>query len=451
MKQIVTRFAPSPTGKLHIGGLRIALINWLAAKKNDGKFVLRIEDTDAARNEDRYVDSIIDGLRWLRINYDVYLRQSEQLNNYLTIAQNLVEAKKAYYCTCPAPIKTKRDLEKIVQYSGKCRGNFNKPDGQYVIRLNSQQTKSVAFDDLIFGKITVTKDNLDDIVLVRSDGTPTYPFAVTIDDFNGQITIVARGADHLVNTGKQILVYEACGWELPMFAHIPLMLSESGQKLSKRDSSFSLEDCREEGILPKALIAYAFGINFGFDFGRELPTVDEMKAAFCWDKIGVSPAKFDKTRLLNINQSAMMCATTNEMLQEIRGTKYGMNEDHESLVAFWEVWKGRALTLREYIKQSAQIRQIYSFEPNKPPISFEHITKDADQILVAACIDFLQKIEWQQDIFHNISSDIKKKFFPMLRKIFVGNVAGAPPISDLLLILGREKTFCFLKNISQSQ
>uniref|UniRef100_A0A1A9VJY1 Nondiscriminating glutamyl-tRNA synthetase EARS2, mitochondrial n=1 Tax=Glossina austeni TaxID=7395 RepID=A0A1A9VJY1_GLOAU len=263
MPDIVTRFAPSPTGFLHIGGARTALFNWLYAKHHGGKFLLRIEDTDRKRSTQEAIDAIIDGLKWLGVSYDgeiVY--QSKRIERHIEVANLLVERGKAYHCYCPED--------------------------------------EIIIDDKIYGQIKVSSEQLDDIVILRSDNTPTYIFAVVVDDHDAGITDVVRGSDHLTNTFKQLLIYQALDFDIPRFAHVPLIHGEDGNKLSKRHGATSVCDYEKMGILPKAMRNYL--LRLGWSHGNDEIISDEQAIEwFNLESIGRSPARLDFKKLEHLN------------------------------------------------------------------------------------------------------------------------------------------------------
>ena len=458
---VITRFAPSPTGKLHFGGLRIALINWLAARKEGGQFILRIEDTDIERSQDQYTSNIIERLKWVGLDYDSCIKQSDNLQRYMEVAKQLVKSGKAYFCTCDAMPKTPESnlndkkggkyknkslgMNSVHRYNRKCRGNTIEPKDKYVIRIDSGDALSIKFKDLVFGEVPVTRDNLDDFIIIRSNGLPTYSFAVVVDDHDCGITIVSRGADHLVNTGKQLLIYDACNWSLPQFAHIPLMLSEDGRKMSKRQSSFSLDDCRLQGLMPEALLSYAYGLSFGFEFGREVPSLDNMIKTFDWKRIGFSPTKFDNARLLHLNQSVMMKMTVEDAKES-----FLIFDDNVAASEFWNVWRGRASTIVDYLKQTSCVRQIFNHGLSEEylrkidfRISYEEIDVLNDAINQIRCIEFLTATE--------LITQLKNKhinvrvLLPLLRRIVFGENSSSPPISEIMIAFGKDKILNLLE------
>lgn len=312
-KKIRVRFAPSPTGSLHIGSARTAIVNYLFAKANNGTFVLRIEDTDILRSTKESIDEIINILRWLGIDWDEgpYF-QSERLDIYKGFIQKLLESNEAYRCFCTQEEleEMRKDCERrgeIPRYNGKCRNltpeeieNLLKKGKPYTVRLKMPQ-RDFSFDDLIKGKIIFKGELLDDIIIARSDGTPTYNFSVSIDDALMNITHVIRGEDHVSNTPKQIAIYNALGFEVPQFAHIPLILGPDKSKLSKRHCDTAIEDYRDKGYLPDAIFNYLALLGYSHDPQNEIISKEDLIKNFELSKISKSPSQFDINKLTWIN------------------------------------------------------------------------------------------------------------------------------------------------------
>ena len=300
-----SRFAPSPTGYLHIGGARTALFAWLWAKKNNSKFVLRIEDTDKERSTQPSVDAILAGMDWLGLDYDegpIY--QSDRTERYNVVISELLIKGKAYYCDCSIERLDLMREEQITKkekpkYDGCCR---NKELKNGVIRFLNPVDGDVNFSDYIKGEINISNSELDDLIISRSDGSPTYNLTVVVDDHDMQIECVIRGDDHINNTPKQINLYEAMGWSIPKFAHVPMILGSDGSRLSKRHGALNLLSYRDEGLLPHALLNYI--VRLGWSHGdQEIFSVDEMIQLFELNTINNSPASFNQEKLEWINQS----------------------------------------------------------------------------------------------------------------------------------------------------
>jgi glutamyl-tRNA synthetase len=310
------RFAPSPTGYLHIGGVRTALFNWLWARKTGGTFVLRIEDTDRERNTADSVGVIVESLKWLGLDWDEGpevggshgpYTQMQRLAIYGEFAARLIRDGNAYRCYC-----TKEDLEaqrralKILdpkatfKYSGVCRDRRDEPDAPFVVRLKVPDVGVVSYVDKVFGEVSTPNSAQQDFVLLRSDGVPLYNFGAVVDDVTMGITLVARGRDHMVNTPPQILIYDALGHRPPTFAHLPMMLAANGEKLSKRHGAVSVGEYRDQGYSPRAVLNYL--ARFGWSHGdQEVFSIDELVEAFDWDHCNRSDGKFDGKKFLAIN------------------------------------------------------------------------------------------------------------------------------------------------------
>ena len=314
-----SRFAPSPTGYLHIGGARTALFAWLWAKKNNSKFVLRIEDTDKERSSQDSVDAILQGIDWLGLSYDegpIY--QSDRFERYKEVVSQLLDNGKAYYCEC-----TKERLEEMREaqmasgdkpkYDGCCR---DKKLISGVVRFLNPDNGTVSFNDYVKGVIEIANSELDDLIIARSDGSPTYNLTVVVDDHDMEIECVIRGDDHINNTPKQINLYEALNWNIPGFAHVPMILDADGSRLSKRHGAVNIMSYRDEGFLPKALLNYI--VRLGWSHGdQEIFSVDEMINLFELKNINKSPAGFNQEKLDWINHSYIKTTEINELVSEL--------------------------------------------------------------------------------------------------------------------------------------
>jgi glutamyl-tRNA synthetase len=306
---VVTRFAPSPTGFLHIGGARTALFNWLYARGRGGKMLLRIEDTDRERSTQAAIDAILDGLNWLGIGWDgdvVY--QSARAARHREVAEQLVASGNAYRCYCtPEELGKMREKARAEGrtrlYDGHCRDcdpSKAPPDVKPAIRLKAPLTGETVIDDQVQGRVVWQNENLDDLVLLRSDGTPTYMLAVVVDDHDMDVTHIIRGDDHLTNAARQKQIYDALGWPVPVMAHIPLIHGPDGSKLSKRHGALGVDAYRAMGYLPVALRNYL--VRLGWSHGdQEIFSTEEMIAAFDLPQIGRSPARFDFAKLESLN------------------------------------------------------------------------------------------------------------------------------------------------------
>ena len=340
-----SRFAPSPTGYLHIGGARTALFAWLWAKKTSSKFVLRIEDTDKERSTQTSVDAILDGMEWLGLDYDegpIY--QSDRTERYNEVINELLSNGKAYYCDC-----SKERLEKMREnqiankekpkYDGCCR---NKALKNGVIRFLNPDDGSVLFNDFVKGEVRIANSELDDLIISRTDGSPTYNLTVVVDDHDMEIDCVIRGDDHINNTPKQINLYKAMGWPLPEFAHVPMILGSDGSRLSKRHGALNLLAYRDEGFLPEALLNYI--VRLGWSNGdQEIFSVQEMIDLFELKNINNSPASFNQEKLEWINQSYIKSTDINNLVENLKWHLNNLNINLDNGPSIYEL----AESLRE--------------------------------------------------------------------------------------------------------
>lgn len=363
---VVTRFAPSPTGFLHIGGARTALFNWLYARHNGGAFRLRIEDTDRARSTPEAVDAIYDGLRWLELDWDGdVIFQSGFANRHREIAAKLLAAGHAYRCYCtPEELAAKREATRAeggpAGYDGHCRDRAlaDAPDGiNPVIRFRSPAGSETIVDDQVQGKVRIPPGQLDDLVLLRSDGSPTYMLAVVADDHDMGVTHIIRGVDHLTNAARQTQLYHALEWTPPVFAHIPLIHGPDGAKLSKRHGAMAAADYRTMGFLPEAMRNYLarLGWSHGDD---EIFSTAQAVAWFEFDSVGRSPAQFDFDKLRNLNGHYIQQSSSDELtarmandLASVAGGNLTVQARKRVLALLPELMK-RAKTIHELIDSS---------------------------------------------------------------------------------------------------
>ena len=310
MKKVATRFAPSPTGPLHIGGVRTALFNWLYSKNQKGDFYLRVEDTDKERSKDEYKDQIIKSLKWIGINYDgkEYI-QSKKIEDHIKVANELLKNGKAYKCYCSSDEieeQKKRARQKKIPYIYNRKWRDKKEteapkDIKPVIRFKSKMEGTSVLKDLVQGDVEIDNNTIEDFIILRNDGTPTYNLSASVDDHQMNMTHIIRGDDHKINTFKQIQIYQAMKWELPSFAHIPLIHTIDGKKLSKRDKASTLDDYSKIGIMPDALRNYLLRLGWSFK-DKEIFTLDESIKYFNLEGIGKSPSKLDISRILSMNE-----------------------------------------------------------------------------------------------------------------------------------------------------
>ncbi|MHB1376443.1 MAG: glutamate--tRNA ligase [Candidatus Humimicrobiaceae bacterium] len=320
--EIRLRFAPSPTGYLHIGSARTAFFNWLFAKKKSGKFILRIEDTDIERNREETVNTILDSMKWLGMDWDEGpdiggdfgpYRQSQRLDIYKKLSEKMLEEGKAYICFC-TPVQISEEREKALKtgkfykYDRKC-ANLSKNEinrrisegEKYSIRILVPQDKTLFFNDNVYGNFEINCSNIEDFILIRSNGIPTYNFSAAVDDCLMKISHIIRGEDHLSNTPKQLLIYDALNYSYPDFTHLPMILASDGQKLSKRHGSISIEAYRKDGFLPEAVLNYIALLGWAYDDKTTIFSVDEMMEKFELKSINKKAPKFDYEKLLYLN------------------------------------------------------------------------------------------------------------------------------------------------------
>src|SRR6476660_3713011 len=322
---VVTRFAPSPTGFLHIGGARTALFNWLYAKKHGGKMLLRIEDTDRERSTEAAIGAILDGLKWLELNWDGdVIYQFSRADRHREVAEQLLAEGKAYHCYATAEelaaMREKARAEGRTRlYDGMWRDRdpSTAPAGvKPTIRLKAPQTGETVIEDQVQGRVVWQNENLDDLVLLRGDGNPTYMLAVVVDDHDMAVTHIIRGYDHLINGARQKQIYEALGWDVPNMSHIPLIHGPDGSKLSKRHGALGVDAYRAMGYLPVALRNYL--VRLGWSHGdQEIFSTEEMIAAFDLPQIGRSPARFDLAKLESLNGHYIRGGTDTALLQAV--------------------------------------------------------------------------------------------------------------------------------------
>jgi len=366
----ICRFAPSPTGPLHIGGVRTALFNWLLAKKNKGKFYLRIEDTDKERSKEEFKKQIIDSLAWIGIKHDdkEYI-QSKNINKHKEIAEELLKKGFAYKCYCSEE-EIKEQKEKCKKqgmpyvYNRKWRDpkNLEVPNNvKPVIRFKSKISGNSVVKDLVQGEINITNSIIEDFVILRQDSSPTYQLSAVVDDHQMKITHVIRGDDHKVNTFKQKQIYEAMKWDVPAFAHIPLIHSEKGSKLSKRDNASTIDDYIKIGILSDALRNYLLRLGWAHK-DKEIFTLDESISLFDLKGVGKSPSKLDMSRILSLNEHYIKHIDEKALFKflKIYSEKFKKNIDpskENSIIKSMSFLKNKAKTLEDIYRNSQYILQ----------------------------------------------------------------------------------------------
>lgn len=446
-----TRFAPSPTGYLHIGGARTALFNWLFARRHGGVFLLRIEDTDQLRSTEESTRAILDAMTWLGLNWDEGpFFQAERVGIHRQMVEKLVDKGKAYWCTCSQDeLEEKRKTAlaegRKPKYDGTCRDRNLAPTPGAVVRFRCPEGGATLMRDLIKGNIVFQNEELDDLVIQRADGYPTYNFAVVVDDAQMGITHVIRGDDHVNNTPRQILLYEALGFPVPLFAHVPMILGSDKARLSKRHGATSVMAYRDMGYLPEALVNYL--VRLGWSHGdQEIFTGEELTSLFDLDAVGKSPAVFNPEKLLWLNQHYIRSYSPDRLVEALR-TLWPAASDpaREPLVrGVVRDLQSRSRTLLELIDGAA----FYFAE------EVEYDPKAADKFLTKASAAHLETVQKELSLLTNYSKDGIETFLRTLadsRQVKLKDIAQplrvaltgktvSPGIDEVMVTLGRERT-----------
>jgi glutamyl-tRNA synthetase len=466
---IVTRFAPSPTGFLHIGGGRTALFNWLYAKRHGGKMLLRIEDTDRERSTPAAIDAIIDGLKWLGLSWDGEpIHQFARAARHAEVARGLVAEGKAYHCyATPEELTQMREALKAegkpMRYDGRWRDRdpATAPAGvKPVIRLRAPLEGETVVEDQVQGKVTWSNKDLDDLVLLRSDGTPTYMLAVVVDDHDMGVTHIIRGDDHLTNAARQTQIYQACGWQTPVMAHIPLIHGPDGAKLSKRHGALGVEAYRAMGYLPAALRNYL--VRLGWSHGdQEVFSTEEMAQLFDLKNVGRSAARFDFAKLSNLNglymrqaDDAALLAALEEMLPHVEGGaafKAALDSGgRRTLLALMPGLKERAKTLVELMDGA---KFLFAQRPLQLDDKAKALLDGEGRQRLAAVVAALESVDaWTvadtEGAVRQLAEASGAKLGQLaqpLRAALTGQ-ATSPGIFDVLAVLGREESLARLKD-----
>ena len=462
MSKVATRFAPSPTGALHIGGVRTALFNWLFSKNQKGTFHLRIEDTDKERSKEEHKIQIINSLNWLGIRHDgeEYI-QSEKNEDHVKIANELLKNGHAYKCYCsPEEIEEqkKRARQKKIPYiyNKKCRDTDEKDapkEIKPVIRFKSKIEGNSVLKDLVQGDVEIENSTIEDFIILRNNGTPTYNLSATVDDHQMGMTHIIRGDDHKINTFKQIQIYKAMNWDLPFFAHIPLIHTIEGKKLSKRDNASTLDDYSKIGIMPDALRNYLLRLGWSYQ-DKEIFTLEESIKFFNLEGIGKSPSKLDMSRILSMNEHYIKNINENELFNHLinycKSYKNEIKSDKaERIKKSLTFLKNKAKTLEDIFNNSEYI-MIEEVNFNKE--DFKLIDDKAKKIITDFTnqffsIDKLSK-ETLEPIINNLikSNDTNFKGVGQpLRIVLTGSKFG-PGIYDIIISLGKEEVTKRLTN-----
>ena len=449
-----TRFAPSPTGYLHIGGVRTALFNWLYARHCGGTFILRIEDTDRERSTEASVQAILDGMAWMGLDWDegpIY--QTARFDRYREVVNQMLDKGQAYRCYCSREtldqVRESQRAEGIKpRYNRHCRDlqNPERPGIEPVIRFRNPLDGAVVFDDAIRGRVLISNDELDDLVIARPDGSPTYNFSVVVDDIDMSITHVIRGDDHVNNTPRQINVFRALGAELPVFAHVPMIVGTDGQRLSKRHGAVSVLQYRDNGFLPEALLNYL--VRLGWSYGdQEVFSVDEMVRAFDVGSVNRAASAFDLDKLKWLNQHYVKAASTDRLVSlfveclDQRGIDITEGPDPADVV---EALRERAQTLQEMVDRSEYFYR--EFEDYDTGAAQKHLRPVAQSMLEDVRARLEEMSGWTAEGIHQqvnatvaeAGSKLGKLAQPL--RVAVSGTAATPPIDQTLLLVGRERT-----------
>ena len=463
MKKVATRFAPSPTGPLHIGGVRTALFNWLYSKNKSGEFYLRIEDTDKERSKDEHKIQILNSLKWMGIKHDgVEYIQSKKIGEHVKIAKELLKNGHAYKCYCTTEEieeQKKRAKQKKIPYvyDRKWRdvGEDQAPkDIKPVIRFKSKIEGSSTLNDLVQGDVEIENNTIEDFVILRNDETPTYNLSATVDDHIMKMTHIIRGDDHKINTFKQIQIYEALGWEVPLFAHIPLIHTIDGKKPSKRDNASTLEDYSKIGILPDALRNYLLRLGWSYK-DKEIFDLNESIKYFNLEGIGKSPSKLDMSRILSMNEYYIKNSNENTLYEKLREycDKYKdkIKEDKENTIKnSLNFLKNKAKTLEDIFNNSKYIlNDKVIFNENDKTL----INDDAKKIIRLFEENILElKVFNRENLEQIVNKLIKsnntnfKGVGQPLRIALTGSKFG-PGIYDIILSLGKDDVLRRLRDI----
>ena len=455
---ITTRFAPSPTGYLHVGGARTALFSWLYARKHGGQFILRIEDTDLERSTQESVNAILEGMAWLGLDYDAGpFYQTHHFDRYKEIIQQLLDQGDAYYCYC-----SKDELEQLrteqmankekPRYNGKCRELVGRDESrEAVIRFKNPVDGVVTIPDLVKGEIVVGNKELDDLIIARADGTPTYNLTVVVDDMDMKVTHVIRGDDHINNTPRQMNILKALDAELPQYAHLPMILGADGARLSKRHGAVSVMQFRDDGYLPDALLNYL--VRLGWSHGdQEIFTLDEMVAYFELEAVNVSASTFNMEKLLWLNHQYIMNSDPAHVARHLSWHigQLGLDPTQgPDLVDMVKAQRERSKTLVEMANSSIYFYK--EFESYDEKAVKKNFTAGTDEILAQLRDRLTALVDWQAEPLHQVIVDLAAdldlnmgKVAQPLRVAICGS-AVSPAIDVTLTLLGREKTLVRLE------
>lgn len=449
---IVTRFPPSPTGYLHIGGARTALYSWLHARQNNGKFVLRIEDTDLVRSSQESVAAILDGMEWLGLDYDEGpYYQTQRFDRYREVIEQLLASGHAYHCECSKQrLDEMREQQKQAgikaKYDGRCRELGLDGTETTVVRFKNPQLGEVQIPDLVKGNIAIANAELDDLVIARPDGVPTYNLTVVVDDMDMGITHVIRGDDHINNTPRQINILQALGAQLPAYGHVPMILGADGARLSKRHGAVSVMQYRDDGYLPEALLCYL--VRLGWSHGdQELFSIDELKTLFRIADVSKSPSAFSPDKLLWVNQEFIKSLSPAELLTKsawhfAQAGIENLQGDYAEQVV--QLIQQRCKTLLDVVAQSQYFFQ--NVEAYDEAQLRKHIKPGSVEI-ISVLLDRLSALDgWDaasiQQVVQSVVDDRQVGFAKVAQpvRIAITGSTNSPSIDQTLELLGREQT-----------
>lgn len=453
--QVRTRFAPSPTGFLHIGGARTALFSWAYAKRHQGQFILRIEDTDVARSTPEAVQAILDGMAWLGLDYDEGpFYQMRRMDQYKAIIQKMLADGTAYLCYCSKEeLDALREQQMQLGIKPRYDGRWRPEDGKIlpappkdvppVVRFKNPTDGVVAWDDLVKGRIEIANAELDDLIIARADGTPTYNFCVVVDDWEMRISHVIRGDDHVNNTPRQINMLKALGASIPQYAHLSMILGDDGQKLSKRHGAVSVTQYDDDGYLPEAVLNYLarLGWSHGDD---EVFDMQQFCAWFDLDHITASAAQFNTEKLNWLNAHYIKTCSMDKLVTETvkRLRIIGVDiEPTAQLEAALELYRERANNLNQLARD---IAFFFDFPPANQTDVEKHITPEALSIMTAF-VSKLDGVDWTVEAIHALMNAVVSEQqikFPKLAmplRVMLTGGAQSPSIDHVMFILGREK------------
>ena len=463
MKKVATRFAPSPTGPLHIGGVRTALFNWLYSKNHNGKFFLRIEDTDKERSKEEFKLQILNSLKWIGINYDgeEYI-QSKNIENHIKIVNKLLENGNAYKCYCSSDEIEEQKLrakQKKIPYiynrKWRDKSEIEAPqDVKPVIRFKSKIEGSTKINDLVQGDIEIENNTIEDFIILRRDGTPTYNLSASVDDHIMDMTHIIRGDDHKINTFKQIQIYEALQWEKPLFAHIPLIHTLEGKKLSKRDNASTIDDYEKIGIMPDALRNYLMRLGWSYK-DKEIFSLEESIKYFNLEGIGKSPSKLDMSRILSMNEYYIKNKSNDDLFQSFeeycKNFKENINNEKLNIIKKSLTFlKNKAKTMEDIYNNS---KFIINDEIIIEKAEMSLLTENAKNIIKS----FMKKVneievfnkETLEPIINSLISENQTNFKGVgqpLRIILTGSKFG-PGIYDIIISLGKKRVLDRLSKV----